>query len=141
HVKLDDEDRYIETVKSGINNCLTLEANIDQAARAFRQDIAMTLFDKGVLAIVPVDTGNKPTPYGGIDIRTLRIGEITAWYPQHVRVNLYNDRTGLKQEITLHKRVVAIIENPLYSVMNEPNSTLKRLIRKLNLLDVVDEAS
>ena len=141
HVRLDDNDRYLETIDSGLNNCLTLEANQDQAARAFRQDMAMTLFDKGVIAVVPVDTTINPEYTGGYDIKTLRVGEIVTWYPEHVRVSLYNQLTGRKEEITLPKTVVAVIENPLYSVMNEPNSTLQRLIRKLNLLDTIDEQS
>lgn len=141
HVRLDDEKRYVEDIDSGLNSCLTLEANIDQAARAFRQDIVMTLFEKGVAAIVPVDTTINPSVSGGFDIKTLRVGEITQWYPKHVRVDLYNEEKGYREEITLEKKFVAIIENPLYSVMNEPNSTLKRLTRKLNLLDTVDEAS
>lgn len=141
HVRLDDEDRFIEEIQSGLNECLTVEANIDQAARAFRQDIAMTLFDRGVAAIVPVDTTLDPFESGGYDIRTLRVGEIVSWMPEHVRVSLYNQATGRREEVTLEKKFVAIVENPLYSVMNEPNSTLQRLIRKLNLLDVVDEQS
>jgi hypothetical protein len=139
HVRLDEDKRYVEDIESGLNNCLTLEANIDQAARAFRQDIVMTLFDRGVAAIVPVDTTLDPSVSGGFDIKTLRVGEITAWFPRHVRVNLYNEATGRREEITLEKKYVAIVENPLYSVMNEPNSTLQRLIRKLNMLDSVDE--
>jgi len=141
HVRLDKDDRYIEDIDSGLNNCLTLEANLDQAARAFRQDIAMTLFDKGTAAIVPVDTTIDPSMSGGFDIKTLRVGEITGWFPYHVRVSVYNEAKGLREEITLEKKFVAIVENPLYSVMNEPNSTLQRLLRKLNLLDVVDEQS
>lgn len=141
HVRLDENDRYIGDMNSGLNECLTVEANIDQAATAFRQDIAMTLFEKGVAAIVPVDTTLNPQTNGGFDIKTMRVGEVVAWYPRHVRVNLYNELRGLHQEITLDKSVVAIIENPLYSVMNEPSSTLQRLIRKLNLLDAVDEQS
>src|SRR5436190_12662815 len=141
HVRVDDEDRYLEDIDSGLNNCLTLEANIDQAARHFRQDIVMTLFDKGIAAIVPVDTTISPITSGGYDILTLRVGDITAWYPRHVRVNLYNEERGMREEITLPKSAVAIVENPLYTVMNEPSSTLQRLIRKLNLLDAVDEAS
>lgn len=141
HVRLDENARYIEDINSGLNSCLTLEANIDQAGRAFRQDIAMTLFDKGVAAIVPIDTSLNPELFGGYDIKTLRVGEIVAWYPQHIRVSLYNEFTGRREEITLPKAVVAIAENPLYSVMNEPNSTLQRLIRKLNLLDTIDEQS
>lgn len=141
HVRLDDQDRYLEDIESGLNNCLTLEANIDQAARALRLDIAMTLFDKGVAAVVPVDTSLSPEESGGYDILTLRVGDIVAWYPKHVRVNLYNEAIAERQEITLPKSMVAIIENPLYSVMNEPNSTLRRLLHKLNLLDAVDEQS
>jgi hypothetical protein len=141
HARLDDNGRYMEDVDSGLNNCLTLEANIDQAARHFRQDIVMTMFDKGVAAIVPVDTSVSPSITGGFDIQTMRVGEIVSWMPKHVRVSLYNEQTGRREEITLEKKYVAIVENPLYSVMNEPNSTLQRLIRKLGLLDVVDEAS
>lgn len=141
HVRLDDQDRYLEDVDSGFNKCLTLEANIDQAARALRQDIAMTLFDSGVAVVVPVDTSLSPEQYGGYDILTLRVGTVCAWYPQHVRVSLYNEARAMRQEITLPKSTVAIIENPLYSVMNEPNSTLQRLFHKLNLLDSVDEES
>src|SRR6188768_1301193 len=141
HVELDDQNRYSEDVDSKLNTCLLLEPNLDQGPRAFRQDIAMTLFDKGSAAIVPVDTVEDPTTNMVFDIATLRVGEITSWYPRHVRVSVYNIATGLRQEITLEKRFVAIVENPLYSVMNEPNSTLQRLIRKLNLLDSVDEAS
>ena len=141
HVRLDDNKRFVEEIDSGLNNCLTLEANIDQAARAFRQDIAMSLFSTGVVAIVPVDTSFNPETSGSYDIKTMRVGEIVQWYPKHVRVNLYNEARGLREEITLEKKVVAIVENPLYSIMNEPNSTLQRLIRKLNLLDAVDEAS
>lgn len=139
HVRLDEDRRYLEDIDSGLNNCLTLEANLDQGARAFRQDIAMTLFDRGVAAVVPVDTTIDPSVSGGFDIKTLRVGEITGWMPYHVRISLYNEATGQREEITLEKKFVAIIENPLYSVMNEPNSTLQRLIRKLNLLDVVDD--
>lgn len=139
HVRLDDEGRYLEDINSGLHSCLTLEANIDQGATAFRQDMATTLLDKGVMAIVPVDTTLNPKTHGGYDIITLRVGEIVSWYPRHVRISLYNDRTGRKEEITLPKHTVAIVENPLYSVMNEPNSTLQRLIRKLSLLDMTDE--
>lgn len=141
HVRLDENRRYVETINSGLNNCLSLEANLDQAARAFRQDIAMTLFEKGVAAIVPVDTSVNPNATGSYDIKTVRVGEIVSWSAQHVRVSLYNERTGRREEIPLSKKVVAIIENPLYAVMNEPNSTLQRLVRKLSLLDAVDEQS
>lgn len=139
HVRLDDNDRYIETIDSGLNNCLTLEANIDQTGRAFIQDIVMSMFDEGSVAIVPVDTIGSPFHSESYKIETMRVGKITKWFPSEVTVELYDDRSGKKREVTLPKRLVAIIENPLYSVMNEPNSTLQRLIRKLNLLDVVDE--
>lgn len=141
HVRLDDQQRYVEDIDSGLNNCLTLEANIDQAARAFRQDVALTLFDEGVAAIVPVDTSISPEQTGGFDILTLRVGRITQWYPKHVRVSLYNEAIGEREDITIQKTACAIIENPLYSVMNEPNSTLQRLLHKLDLLDAVDDAS
>ena len=141
HVRMDEDDRYIETIDSGLNNCLSVEANIDQAARHFRQDVAMTLFDKGVAAIVPVDTTINPAVSGGFDVKTLRVGEIVSWFPQHIRVKVYNEKSGQREEVTLEKKFVAIVENPLYAVMNEPNSTLQRLIRKLNLLDSVDEQS
>lgn len=141
HVRLDDEDRYVEDMDSGLNNCLTLEANIDQAARALRQDIAMTLFDSGCAAVVPVDTSISPDESAGFDILTLRVGTICEWYPKHVRVSLYNEAIAERQEITLPKSMIAIIENPLYSVMNEPNSTLQRLFHKLSLLDTIDEHS
>lgn len=141
HVLLDDQDRYKEDMDSGLNWCLLLDPNVDQAPRAFRQDIAMTLFDKGVAAIVPVDTSVDPNESEKFDIHSLRVGEIVSWYPHHVRVDLYNENTGRRQEVTLEKRFVAIVENPLYSVMNEPNSTLQRLIRKLSLLDNIDETS
>jgi hypothetical protein len=141
HVRTDDQGRYIEDINSAFNSCLTVEANTDQAARHFRQDIAMTLFDEGVAAIVPVDTTLDPSVTGGFDIQTLRVGRITAWFPQHIRVNLYNEAKGRREDIVLEKKYVAVVENPLYSVMNEPNSTLKRLVRKLGLLDAVDEQS
>lgn len=141
HVRLDDQGRYSDDIRSGLNDCLTIEANIDQESIAFRQDLVMTLFDKGVVAIVPVDTDLDPNDTGGYDIRTLRVGEVVAWHPKHVRVNVYNDNTGRREELVLEKRFVAIVENPLYAVMNEPNSTLQRLLRKLHLLDVVDEQS
>jgi Phage portal protein len=141
HVRLDDADRYKEDIDSGLNSCLTLEANLDQAARAFRQDIAMTLLDKGVAAIVPVDTTLNPNVTGGYDVLTMRVADILEWYPQHVRLNCYNEATGKREELILEKKIVAIVENPMYSVMNEPNSTLQRLIRKLNLMDTTDELS
>lgn len=141
HILLDENDRYLQDVESGLNQCLTLEPNVDQAPRSFRQDICMTLFDKGVAAVVPVDTIQNPALNAEFDILTLRVGDVTAWYPKHVRVMLYNVATGVREEIVLEKRFVAIVENPLYAVMNEPNSTLQRLIRKLSLLDTVDEAT
>jgi hypothetical protein len=142
HIRNDDQDRYLEDMDSGLNNCLTVEANIDQAAQAFRIDLALTLFDKGVAVIVPVDTSVDPgNTAGGYDILTMRIGEVVQWYPHHVQVWVYNEKVGMRQQITLHKSTVAIIENPLYTVMNEPNSTLQRLIYKLNMLDAIDEQS
>ena len=141
HVRLDEQDRYINDEDSNLNYCLTVEANMDQAARAFRQDIALTVLEKGVCAIVPVDTSISPLSSGGYNILTMRVGDIVQWYPKHVKVSLYNEEKGTREEITLPKTMVAIIENPLYSVMNEPNSTLQRLIRKLNMLDAVDEQS
>ena len=141
HARTDQNGRYLEAMPSGLNNCLTLEANKDQTGRAFIQDIVMSMFDEGCVAIVPVDTTLDPTISGGYDINTMRTARILEWFPNHVRVRLYNDRTGLREDITLLKSTVAIVENPLYSVMNEPNSTLKRLIHKLNLLDAIDEQS
>lgn len=141
HVKIDDNGRYVETIKSDLNYVLTQEANIDQTARAFIQDVVMSMFDEGVVAIVPVDTTLNPLKTGSYDIQTMRVGRIVEWFPQYVKVRLYNDRTGKHEEKILPKKVVSIIENPLYSVMNEPNSVAKRLIRKLNILDAVDEQS
>jgi portal protein len=141
HVRLDKKDRYVEDIKSGLNNCLTLEANLDQGARQFFQDVYTTLCDRGVAAIVPVDTSLDPSVTGSFDIQTMRVGEIVSWMPQHVRVMLYNEQTGRREEITVEKKYVAIVENPLYSVMNEPSSTMSRLIRKLNFLDTIDEQS
>lgn len=141
HVRLDLNKRYISDMDSYLNDCLTLRANVDQGARAFRQDMFLTMFDEGTIAVVAVDTTLNPEVSGGFDIKTLRVGKIVNWYPKHVTVSLYNEETGRREDVTLEKRIVAIVENPLYPVMNEPNSTLQRLIRKLNLLDVVDEAS
>lgn len=141
HVRLDDQGRFQEEMQSGLNDCLTVEANIDQAARAFRQDFFLTLFDEGVAAIVPVDTTLNPNLSGSFDIKTMRVGRVVKWMPDRVRVSAYNEKIGTREEVELDKRFVAIIENPLYSVMNEPNSTLQRLVRKLNLLDAVDEQS
>ncbi|MET0787485.1 MAG: phage portal protein [Paenisporosarcina sp.] len=141
HVKMDAQGRYLKDMESALNDCFVLEANIDQSPRAFRQDIAMTLFDKGVAAVVPVDTSRNPKTNEIFDIYTMRVGEIVSWYPRHVKISLYNENLGKREEITLEKRYIAIIENPLFAVMNEPNSTLQRLIRKLGLLDAVDEQS
>lgn len=141
HVKLDEDGRYSNDMPSGLNDCLTVEANIDQGSRQFRQDVVMTLFDKGVVAVVPIDTTSDPTTPGSWDVQSLRVGEVITWYPSDVTVRVYNDKKGVKEDITLPKKYVAIIENPLYAVMNEPSSTLQRLIRKLNLLDAVDEQS
>ena len=139
HTKVDENERYVDDIDSSLNSCLIFEPNLDQGPRAFRQDIAMTLFDKGCAALVPVDCSRDPQTSELFDIFTLRVGEIVTWYPRHVRLSVYNENRGKREEITLEKRFVAIIENPLYAVMNEPNSTLQRLIRKLSLLDSVDE--
>lgn len=141
HCKLDENGRLIETMKSGLNDCLTLEANIDQTHRAFIHDVVVSMFDEGKVAIVPVETTLDPKVTKSYDILSMRTGKIMEWYPKHVKVRLYNERTGEKQEVVLPKDMVAIIENPFYTVMNEPNSTMQRLIRKLNLLDVIDEQS
>lgn len=141
HVQLDENGRYSETRVSGLNTCLTLEANKDQTGRAFKQDIVQSLLDEGVVAIVPVDTDYDPTDTNSYDILSLRTGKVVDWYPDHVKVRLYNDRTGRKEEVILPKSKVGIIENPLYAIVNEPNSTMQRLIRKLNLLDSIDEQS
>lgn len=140
HVRLDENNRFKSVVDSGLNNCLTLEANKDQTGRAFIQDAIMSMFDEGCIALVPIDTNIDPLK-GSYDIETMRVGKILEWYPDHVRVNVYNDRTGQREDLILPKKTVGIIENPFYSVMNEPNSVLQRLIRKLNLLDAIDEQS
>lgn len=141
HVRADKEGAFLETMSSGLDECLTVEANVDQAARAFRQDIFMSMFNNGHAAIVPVETTINPAVSGSFDIKNMRVGEVVSWFPREVRVNVYNDdpKKGIREEIVLPKSVVAIAENPFQGVMNEPNSTLKRLIRKLNLLDAVDE--
>ena len=141
HCILDKDDRFQSIKDSGLNDCLSLEANIDQTGRAFIQDVVMSMLDEGCVAIVPVDTTDNPDITMGYDINTMRTGKIVEWYPAHVKVRLYNDRTGNKQEVIFSKRSVGIVENPLYAIINEPNSTMQRLIRKLNLLDVVDEQS
>lgn len=138
HVDLDEEGRYLSDRPSRLNNCLTVEANIDQTSRAFLQDIVMSLMDEGCIAVVPVDTYDDPTQTESYDIISMRVAKIVKWYPQHVTVRLYDDRDGQHKEITIRKSLVAIIENPLYAVVNEPNSTLQRLVRKLSLLDQVD---
>lgn len=139
HVRLDDNGRFLEEMDSGLQNCLNVEANIDQTGRAFLQDVVMSMLDEGCVAIVPVDTTIDPAKSGSYEINTLRTGKILEWYPAHVRVRVYNDQKGIHEEVTLPKSMVGIIENPLYAVINEPNSTMQRLIRKLSLLDVVDE--
>jgi hypothetical protein len=141
HVRLDENGRFEVEIPSGLNECLTLEANIDQGASAFKQDVAMTMFEKGTVAMVPIDTSLNPNMTGSYDINSMRAGEIVQYFPRHVRVRVWNDVKGRHEEITVAKSNTAIIENPLYQVMNEPNSTLQRLIRKLNILDAVDEAS
>lgn len=141
HVRLDENDRFVETMETGLNNCLSVEANTDQTGRAFVQDAVMSMLDEGCIAIVPVDTTGDPNSTGAYDINSMRVGKIIDWYPQHVKVQVYNERTGNKEDITLHKSIVAIVENPLFAVVNEPNSTLKRLIAKLNLLDAIDQQS
>ena len=141
HVRLDTNGRYLEDMDSKLNNCLTLEANIDQTSRAFVQDLVMSMFDEGCVAIVPVDTDIDPTDTSSFDVETLRSGKVLEWYPRHVKVKVYNDQNGRKEDIILPKTMVGLVENPFFSVMNEPNSTSKRLIRKLNLLDAIDEQS
>lgn len=141
HCRLDDNGRYKEDVNSGLNNCLTLEANIDQTGRAFIQDAVMSMFDEGVVALVPIDAHGDPSISESFDVLTMRTGKIVEWFPRSVKVEVYNDRTGRKEQIIVPKKTTAIVENPFFAVMNEPNSTLKRLIRKLNLLDVIDEQS
>lgn len=141
HVKLDENGRYDETVNSDLNACFNLSANIDQTGRAFIQDIVLSMLEEGVVAVVPVDTDLNPMTTDSYKIYSMRVGTIMEWFPKHVRVRLYNDHTGEKEEITLPKRMVAIVTNPFYAVMNEPNGTMQRLIRKLNLLDAVDEQS
>lgn len=141
HVHLDAEGRFCDVVQSGLNNCLSTEANLDQTGRAFIQDAVMSMMDEGCIAIVPVDTDDDPDDTTGYQILSMRVGRIRDWYPKHIRVELYNEETGRKQDIVVPKSTVAIVENPLYAVINEPNSTMQRLIRKLNLLDAVDEQS
>lgn len=141
HVQLDENGRFKSVIDSSLNECLTIEANLDQTGSAFIQDAVVSMLNEGAVALVPVETTRNPNITDSYDINSLRTGQILEWFPQHVKVRVYNERTGERENITLPKRAVAIIENPLYAVMNEPNSTLQRLIRKLNLLDVIDEQS
>ena len=141
HCRVDRNGRYVEDIDSDLNECLTLEANIDQTYRAFRQEAVMSLFDEGVIAIVPIETKGDPVLSTSFDIKSMRTGKIIEWFPRSVKIEVYNDQTGRKEQITMPKKSVAIVENPLYSVINEPNSTLKRLVRKLALLDSIDEQS
>ena len=141
HVRLDDSDRYIDEIKSSLNYCLTVEANVDQTARAFIQDAVMSMLDEGSVALVPVDTIGHPDSTGSYKILSMRTGKIVQWYPKHVKISVYNENIGRREEVVLPKSVVGIVENPLYAVINEPNSTMQRLIRKLNLLDSIDEQS
>lgn len=141
HVRLDDNGRFIETIDSGLNSCLNLSANLDQTGRAFVQDVVMSMLDEGCVALVPVDTSFNPDITNSYDILTMRTGKIVEWYPNHIKVSVYNEKTGKREEIIVPKNTVSIIENPLYAVINEPNSTMQRLVRKLNLLDAIDEQS
>jgi hypothetical protein len=141
HVQLDENGRYQSTLKTGLNNCLTLSANLDQTGRDFKQDAIMTMFDKGCCAIVAVDTTDDPSITESYDVNSMRVGEVVEWYPQDVKINLYNELTGKREHVILPKRNVAIVPNPFYSVVNEPNSTVQRLVRKLVLLDAIDEQS
>ena len=141
HCRIDKNGRYVEDIKSSLNDCLSIEANLDQTGRSFIQEVVMSMFDEGVIAIVPVDTTDDPRKTTSYDILSMRTGKILEWYPAHVKVRVYNDRTGKKDDIILPKKSVAIVENPLYAVINEPNSTMKRLVRKLSILDAIDEQS
>lgn len=141
HVRLDENGRYKETIDDGLNKCLSIEANTDQTGRVIMLDAVMSMFDEGVVALVPIDTSIDPKNSGSYDILSMRTGKILEWMPQHVRVSVYNEKIGKRAEVVLPKKVVAIVENPFYSIMNEPNSTLQRLIRKLNILDAIDEQS
>ena len=141
HVRLDDNNQFVEVMNTGLNKCLTLEANLDQTGRAFIQDAVMSLMDEGCIVIVPVETTLNPNISGGFDITNMRVGKVLEWYPDKVSIRVYNEKTGQKQDIVMPKNTVSIVENPLYAVMNEPNSTMQRLIRKLNILDAIDEQS
>jgi len=140
HVRLDENDRFVENIQSSLNTCLTLEANKDQTGRAFTQDLVRSMLDEGVIAAVPIDTDRDPDE-GSFDIYSMRVGKIVQWYPDHVKVEVYNDRTGNRVQVIVDKSTVSIIENPFYEIMNAPNSTLQRLIRKLQILDAIDEQS
>lgn len=139
HCKVDENGRFIETVNSSLNSCLNLEANLDQTGRAFMQDVVMSMLDEGCVAIVPVDTTLNPNVTSSYDILSMRTGKILEWFPNHVKVSVYNEKTGNREDVKVPKSMVAIVENPLYAVINEPNSTMQRLVRKLNLLDAIDE--
>lgn len=139
HCKVDENDRFLSNMDSSLNNCLKLEANIDQTGRAFIQDVVLTMLDEGCVAIVPVDTSDNPNRTTSYDIYTMRTAKVLEWYPRHVKLRVYNDKKGIKEDVIVHKSTVSIITNPLYAVINEQNSTLKRLMRKLALLDIVDE--
>lgn len=141
HVRLDDNNRFVEVLNTGLNKCLTLEANLDQTGRVFIQDAVMSLMDEGCIVIVPVETTLNPNISGGFDITNMRVGKVLEWYPDRVGIRVYNEKNGQKQDIIMPKNAVSIVENPLYAVMNEPNSTMQRLIRKLNILDAIDEQS
>ena len=141
HCRLDDNDRYIETIDSKLNRCINLEANIDQTGKALIHDIVVSMFDEGYVAVVPIETTADPTLTDSYDIYSMRTGKIKEWYPAHVKISVYNERTGKREDIIRPKKTVAIIENPFYTVMNEPNSTMQRLIRKLSILDAIDEQS
>lgn len=139
HCRLDENGRYISDIDSGLSNCLNLEANIDQTGRAFIQDIVMSMLDEGAVAVVPIETNLDPRKNGGYNIISMRTAKIIEWMPKHVKLRVYNEESGKKEEIIVPKTMCAIIENPMYSVINEPNSTMQRLMRKLSLLDVTDE--
>ena len=141
HVRLDENQRFLSTIDSGLNNCLTLEANLDQTSRAFIQDVVMSMLDEGCVAIVPIETSFNPNKTKSYDIHTMRTGKIISWFPKHVRVSLYNEFIGRKEEKNIPKDKIAIVENPFYAIVNEPNSTMQRLVRKLNILDAIDEQS
>jgi hypothetical protein len=141
HVRLDDNDRFLSTIDSGLNNCLNLEANIDQTGRSFIQDVVLSMLDEGSVAMVPIDTTGDPLRSEAYDVLTMRTGKIVGWYPNYVKVRVYNEMTGLQEDVDIPKKMTGILENPLYSIINEPNSTMHRLVSKLNLLDSIDQQS